>query len=96
MRAILDVILVVLQLYVWVLIISAVFSWLYAFNVINSSNQVVATIGNMLHQLTEPVLSRVRRVIPAFGTIDISPIIVILGIFLLQNIIRYYIYPNVF
>ncbi|WP_306258322.1 YggT family protein [Pararhizobium sp. IMCC21322] len=96
MRAILDVILVVLQLYVWVLIISAVFSWLYAFNVINSSNQVVATIGNMLHQFTEPVLSRVRRFVPAFGTIDISPIIVILGIFLLQNIIRYYIYPNVF
>lgn len=96
MRAILDVILVVLQLYVWVLIISAVFSWLFAFNVINGRNQFVATIGNMLHQLTEPVLSRVRRVIPVFGTIDISPIIVILGIFLLQNIIRYYIYPNVF
>lgn len=96
MRAILDVILVVLQLYVWVLIISAVFSWLYAFNVINGRNQFVATIGNMLHQLTDPVLSRVRRFIPAFGTIDISPIIVILGIFLLQNIIRYYIYPNVF
>jgi len=96
MRAILDVILVVLQLYVWVLIISAVFSWLYAFNVINSSNQVVATIGNTLHQLTEPVLSRVRRFVPAFGSVDVSPIIVILGIFLLQNIIRYYIYPNVF
>jgi YggT family protein len=96
MRAILDVILVVLQLYVWVLIISAVFSWLYAFNVINGRNQFVATIGNTLHQLTDPVLSRVRRVVPAFGTIDISPIIVILGIFLLQNIIRYYIYPNVF
>lgn len=96
MRAILDVILVVLQLYVWVLIISAVFSWLYAFNVINGRNQFVATIGNTLHQLTDPVLSRVRRIVPVFGTIDISPIIVILGIFLLQNIIRYYIYPNVF
>ncbi|MEH6724805.1 MAG: YggT family protein [Hyphomicrobiales bacterium] len=96
MRAILDVILVVLQLYVWVLIISAVFSWLYAFNVINGSNQFVATIGNTLHQLTDPVLSRVRRIVPSFGSIDISPILVILGIFLLQNIIRYYIYPNVF
>ncbi len=96
MRAILDVILVVLQLYVWVLIISAVFSWLYAFNVINGSNQLVATIGNTLHQLTDPVLSRVRRIVPSFGSIDISPILVILGIFLLQNIIRYYIYPNVF
>tara|TARA_R110002124_G_scaffold150337_3_gene316764 strand:- start:1049 stop:1339 length:291 start_codon:yes stop_codon:yes gene_type:complete len=96
MRAILDVILVVLQLYVWILIISAVFSWLFAFNVINGRNQFVATIGNALHQLTEPVLSRVRRFVPTFGTIDVSPIIVILIIFLLQNIIRYYIYPNVF
>lgn len=95
MRAILDVVLVVLNLYVWVLIISAVYSWLFAFNVINGSNQVVATIGNALHQLTEPVLSRVRRYVPAFGTIDISPIVVILGIFLLQRIIAYYIYPNV-
>ena len=82
MRAILDVILVVLQLYVWI--------------VINGRNQFVATIGNALHQLTEPVLSRVRRFVPTFGTIDVSPIIVILIIFLLQNIIRYYIYPNVF
>nr|WP_306268550.1 YggT family protein [Pararhizobium sp. IMCC3301] len=96
MRAILDVILVVLQLYVWILIISAVFSWLFAFNVINGRNQFVATIGNALHQLTEPVLSRVRRFVPTFGTIDVSPIIVILIIFLLQNVIRYYIYPNVF
>ena len=96
MRAILDIILMVLQLYVWVLIISAVFSWLFAFNIINARNQFVATIGNFLHQLTEPVLSRVRRFVPPFGTIDISPVIVILGIFLLQRVIIYYIYPNVF
>lgn len=95
MRALLDVIMIALNLYVWILIASAIFSWLYAFNVVNGRNQVVATIGNALHQLTEPVLSRVRRIVPSFGTVDISPIIVILGIFLLQRIIAYYIYPNV-
>lgn len=89
MRALLDVILFALNIYVWILIASAIFSWLYAFNVVNGRNQVVATIGNALHQLTEPVLSRVRRVVPSFGTIDISPIVVILGIFLLQRIIAY-------
>ena len=96
MRAILEVILLILQFYVWILIASAVFSWLFAFNIINSSNQFVSQIGNTLYQLTEPVLGRVRRILPAFGSIDLSPIAVIFGIFLLQKIIVYYIYPNVF
>ncbi|MBL4645965.1 MAG: hypothetical protein COA52_13880 [Hyphomicrobiales bacterium] len=96
MRAILEVILLILQFYVWILIASAVFSWLFAFNIINSSNQFVSQIGNTLHQLTEPVLGRVRRILPSFGSIDLSPIAVIFGIFLLQKIIVYYIYPNVF
>ena len=96
MRALLDVILLVLQLYVWVIIASAIFSWLFAFNVVNPRNQVVATIGNALYQLTEPVLRPIRRYVPIFGGLDISPIILILLIFLLQRIIVYYIYPSVF
>lgn len=96
MRALLDVILLVLQIYVWVIIASAIFSWLFAFNVVNPRNQVVATIGNALYQLTEPVLRPIRRYVPIFGGLDISPIILILLIFLLQRIIIYYIYPAVF
>ncbi|MDQ0325638.1 YggT family protein [Rhodopseudomonas julia] len=96
MRAILDVILLILNLYTWVIIASAIFSWLYAFNVVNPRNQVVSTIGRMLYQLTEPVLRPIRRFVPAFGGLDISPIIAILLIFLLQRIIIYYIYPIVF
>ncbi|MCT8268507.1 YggT family protein [Afifella sp. JA880] len=96
MRAILDVILLILNLYTWVIIASAIFSWLYAFNVVNPRNQVVSTIGRMLYQLTEPVLRPIRRFVPAFGGLDISPIIAILLIFLLQRIIVYYIYPAVF
>lgn len=96
MRALLDVILLALQIYVWVIIASAIFSWLFAFNVVNPRNQVVATIGNALYQLTEPVLRPIRRYVPIFGGLDISPIILILLIFLLQRIIVYYIYPAVF
>ena len=96
MRALLDVILVVIDLYVWIIIIAAVFSWLVAFNVVNQRYQVVATIGNFLYQLTEPVLRPIRRNMPSLGAVDISPIVLILGLFLLQRIIVYYIYPNVF
>jgi YggT family protein len=96
MRAILDVILLILNLYTWVIIGSAIFSWLFAFNVVNSRNQVVATIGRMLHQLTEPVLRPIRRYVPTFGGLDISPVVALIGIFLIERIIVYYIYPAVF
>lgn len=96
MRALLDIILLALNLYVWIIIASAIFSWLFAFNVINARNQFVAMIGNFLYQATEPALRPIRRFMPSLGAIDISPIILILGIFLIQRIIVYYIYPNVF
>jgi YggT family protein len=96
MRALLDVILIALQLYVWIIIASVIFSWLFAFNVVNPRNQFIATIGNALYQLTEPALRPIRRYVPVFGGLDISPIILILAIFLLQRIIVYYIYPAVF
>ncbi len=96
MRAILDVFMVVLNLYTWVIIASAIFSWLYAFNVVNPRNQVVSMIGQTLYALTEPLLRPIRRVLPAMGGLDLSPIALLLGVFLLQNIIIRYIYPNVF
>jgi YggT family protein len=96
MRALLDVILLVLQLYWWVIIAAAIFSWLYAFRVVNPSNQVVGTIGRVLYSLTEPLLRPMRRYVPAFGGLDITPIILLLVIFLVQRIIIHYLYPNVF
>lgn len=95
MRALLDVILLALDIYWWVIIASAIFSWLYAFGVINPRNQAVGTIGKMLYQLTEPVLRPIRRIIPPFGGLDITPIILLLLIFLIQRVIVLYIYPNV-
>lgn len=96
MRAILDIILIVLDLYVWLLIASAILSWLIAFNVVNTRNQVVSTIGEFLYRITEPALRPIRNFLPNFGGLDISPIIVILLIILIQRIITLYIYPNVF
>lgn len=96
MRAILDVVLIALDLYIYVIIASAIFSWLYAFNIVNSSNQVIATIGQVLYNLTEPALRPIRRFMPNLGGVDISPIALLLGIFLIQNIIVQYIRPNVF
>lgn len=96
MRALLDVILIVLQAYVWLLIAAAILSWLIAFNVVNTRNQVVAVIGDFLYRITEPVLRPIRNMMPNLGGLDISPVIVILIIFFLQSVIVRYIYPNVF
>jgi YggT family protein len=96
MRALLDVILLVLQLYVWLLIASAILSWLIAFNVVNTRNQFVSAVGNFLWRITEPVLRPIRNILPDLGGIDISPVIVILIIFLIQRVIALYIYPNVY
>ncbi|MFZ0497304.1 MAG: YggT family protein [Methylocella sp.] len=96
MRAILDVVLVVLQLYTYVVIAAVVLSWLVAFNVVNRYNDVVRSIWNFVTALTEPLLRPIRGSMPNLGGIDISPLILLLLIFLLQRIIAEYIYPNVF
>lgn len=84
-----------LNLYTWVLIASALFSWLYAFNVINSSNQFVGSIGSFLYNVTEPALRPIRRVLPNLGGIDISPIILLLLIFFIRSLMWNTIYPMV-
>ena len=96
MRAILDIILLVLQIYIWLLIAAAVLSWLIAFNVVNTQNQVVSTIGEFLYRITEPLVRPIRSLLPNLGGIDVSPVILILIILFIENIIIRYIYPNVF
>ena len=96
MRAVLDVILIALQIYIWLLIAAAVLSWLIAFNVVNARNQVVAMIADFVWRITEPLLRPIRALLPNLGGIDISPVILILIILFLENVIIRYIYPNVF
>ena len=96
MRALLDVIVILLQLYIYLLIAAAVLSWLIAFNVVNTRNQFVGMVGDFLYRITEPVLRPIRNVMPNLGGIDVSPVILILIIILIEKLIYYYIYPNVF
>jgi YggT family protein len=83
----------VLNFYTYIIIGSAVFSWLYAFNVVNPRNNFVASIGRMLYQLTEPALRPIRRILPNLGTIDISPIVLLFAIYFLRIFIRTSIAP---
>ena len=87
MLALIQTIDLALGIYWWFIIASAVFSWLYAFNVINSRNQFVATIGNFLYRVTEPALRPIRRIMPDLGGIDISPIILLLIIFFIRQLL---------
>jgi YggT family protein len=96
MRAILDIIILVLNLYIYIVIAAAILSWLIAFNIVNTRNQAVAVIGDFLYRITEPVLRPIRSVLPDLGGIDISPIVLFLIIILIEKVIDYYIYPYVF
>lgn len=77
----------VIQLFIWALIISAVLSWLVAFNVVNTSNRFVYMVGDFLHRVTEPALRPIRSVVPTLGGIDLSPLILILLLIFLQQVL---------
>jgi YggT family protein len=80
----------IIDIYVWILIASAILSWLTAFGVVNTYNRFVATIGDVLHRLTEPVLRPIRSILPNLGGIDISPIILILLLYFVRDAIYQY------
>ena len=73
-------------LYTWVIIIHVIMSWLVNFNIINTSNQFVAIINNFLYAATEPVLQRIRRILPAMSGLDLSPLVLIFGLMFLSNV----------
>jgi YggT family protein len=96
MRALFLVIDLALELYVWIVIAMAIFSWLVAFNVVNTRNHVVAMVGDFLYRITDPVLRPIRNVLPNLGGIDISPVILFLIIVFIRYVIALYILPNVY
>jgi YggT family protein len=77
----------VLSLYKWAVILAAVFSMLVAFGVLDTSNRLVWTIGDFLYRITEPALRPIRNVLPSFGSLDISPIILIIAIYVVQMLL---------
>ncbi|MFQ5954626.1 MAG: YggT family protein [Kiloniellales bacterium] len=90
MRSLLFLIDSVLMLYLWCVIISAVMSWLVAFNVVNPRNRLVYMVGDFLYRITEPALRPIRRWIPILGGIDISPLILIILLIFARNLLREY------
>ncbi len=96
MRAVLDIVFLALDLYKYVIIASAIMSWLIAFNIVNIRHDFVRSIWNTLVALTEPLLGPIRRFLPNTGGIDLSPVVLFLLILLVERIIELYIYPYVF
>ena len=80
-------VLTALDLYMWVVIIGVILSWLVAFNVVNTSNRFVYLIGDFTHRATEPALGRIRRFMPNLGGMDISPVVLILLLIFVQRFI---------
>lgn len=90
MNSILILVDTVINLYIWALIISAILSWLIAFDIINTSNRLIATVAEVLYRVTEPALRPIRRIVPTMGGVDLSPIILILLLFLARNLMFEY------
>tara|TARA_A100001015_G_scaffold202524_1_gene226220 strand:+ start:493 stop:777 length:285 start_codon:yes stop_codon:yes gene_type:complete len=87
MLSVLDLFDKIVYLYIWVLIINAVISWLVAFNVLNTSNRFVYSILEVSYKLTAPPLNFIRRFLPNLGPVDISPVILILVLMFIRNLV---------
>ena len=86
----------IIGLYIWILIINAVVSWLVAFNVLNTSNRFVYSLLDVSYKLTDPPLNFIRRYLPNLGSIDISPIVLILALMFLRNLVFEMFAPGLF
>ena len=86
----------IITIYLWIIIINAILSWLVAFNILNTQNRFVFSVLDVTYKLTDPALNKIRRFIPTFGSIDISPVILILLLMFLRNIIFEIFVPSLF
>jgi YggT family protein len=87
MAPLIGFIVLVIDLYIWVVIASAILSWLVAFNVVNTNNRFVLMIADTLYRLTEPALRPIRNILPNLGGIDISPVILILLLLFVRDVV---------
>tara|TARA_B100000767_G_scaffold199347_1_gene186299 strand:- start:173 stop:463 length:291 start_codon:yes stop_codon:yes gene_type:complete len=86
----------IISLYIWILIINAIISWLVAFNILNTGNRFVYSVLEVSYKLTSPALNYIRRYMPNLGSIDISPVILILGLMFLRNLVFEMFGPAIF
>ena len=83
----------VIDIYTWIVIAGAIMSWLVAFGVVNVRNQFIRIIVDLLYRLTEPVLRPIRRLLPNLGGVDISPVVLLLGLFFVRSLLWEYVWP---
>ena len=96
MIAIFYLVLQILKLYSYVVIANVIVSWLIAFNVLNTQNRFVYSLLELTYRLTDPILNKIRRFIPNFGSLDISPVILLLLIWFIEMCMKLYIAPMIF
>ena len=96
MIAIFYLVLQILKLYSYIVIVNVIISWLVAFNVLNTQNRLVYSILELTYRLTEPFLNKIRRFLPNLGTLDISPVILLLLIWFIEMCMKLYVAPVIF
>ena len=96
MKAIYLLTLQILHIYTWVVIVHVILSWLISFNILNTQNRFVYAILELTYRLTDPFLNRIRRFLPNLGSLDISPIILLLLIWFIEMCMKLYIAPLIF
>ena len=96
MIAIFYLVLQILKLYSYVVIVNVIISWLISFNILNTQNRFVYSILELIYRLTEPLLNKIRRFLPNLGSLDISPIILLLLIWFIEMCMKLYIAPIIF
>ena len=86
----------IITIYLWVIIVNAILSWLVAFNILNTQNRFVFSVLDATYKMTDPALNKIRRFLPTFGSIDVSPIVLILLLMFLRNFIFEIFAPGLF
>ena len=86
----------IITIYLWIIIVNALLSWLVAFNILNTQNRFVFSVLDATHKMTDPVLNKIRSFIPTFGSIDISPVVLILFLMFLRNLVFEIFAPSLF
>ena len=86
----------IITIYLWIIITNAILSWLVAFNILNTQNRFVFSVLDATYKLTDPALNKIRRFIPMFGSIDVSPVVLILALMFLRNLVFEIFAPSLF
>jgi YggT family protein len=86
----------IIAIYIWIVIINAILSWLVAFNILNTQNRFVFSVLDTTYKLTDPALNKIRRFLPTFGSVDLSPVVLILFLMFIRNLVFEIFAPSLF